>query len=94
MNNQFKKVLIVDDEPKIIEVVKSFLESKGFTVFVAENGRQALDIIDRENIALIVLDLMLPDMTGEAMCIQIRKNPGCRLLCLLQKLRNRTCLKG
>ncbi|OFV69833.1 response regulator transcription factor [Acetobacterium wieringae] len=94
MNNHLKKVLIVDDETKIIEVVKSFLESKGFTVFTAENGKQALDIFDRENIALIVLDLMLPDMTGEEICIQIRKKSRVPIIMLTAKIEESDMLKG
>lgn len=94
MNNHLKKVLVVDDELKIIEVVKSFLESKGFTVFTAENGKQALDIFDRENIALIVLDLMLPDMTGEEICIQIRKKSRVPIIMLTAKIEESDMLKG
>ncbi|PKM60152.1 MAG: DNA-binding response regulator [Firmicutes bacterium HGW-Firmicutes-4] len=94
MNNHFKKVLVVDDEPKIIEVVESFLESKGFTVFTAENGKQALEIFDRENIALIVLDLMLPDMTGEEICVQIRKKSRVPIIMLTAKIEESDMLKG
>jgi len=60
MKQDIKKVLVVDDEVKILEVIKSFLESKGYTVFTAENGKQAFDIFERENISLVILDLMLP----------------------------------
>lgn len=94
MNNHLKKVLVVDDELKIIEVVKSFLESKGFTVFTAENGKQALDIFDRENIALIVLDLMLPDMTGEEICMQIRKKSRVPIIMLTAKIEEVDMLRG
>lgn len=94
MNNQFKKVLVIDDEPKIIEVVKSFLESKGFAVFTAENGKQALDLFEQENIALIVLDLMLPDMTGEEICIQIRKKSRVPIIMLTAKIEESDMLKG
>lgn len=94
MDNHLKKVLVVDDEPKIIEVVKSFLESKGFTVFAAENGKQALDIFERGNIALIVLDLMLPDMTGEEICMQIRKKSRVPIIMLTAKIEEVDMLTG
>lgn len=94
MNNHFKKVLVVDDELKIIEVVKSFLESKGFIVFAAENGKQALELFEQENIALIVLDLMLPDMTGEEICIQIRKKSRVPIIMLTAKIEESDMLKG
>ncbi|WP_414151264.1 response regulator [Acetobacterium carbinolicum] len=94
MNNHLKKVLVVDDELKITEVVKSFLESKDFTVFAAENGKQALDLFERENIALIVLDLMLPDMTGEEICIHIRKKSRVPIIMLTAKIEESDMLKG
>lgn len=94
MNNHFKKVLVVDDELKIIEVVKSFLESKGFIVFAAENGKQALELFEQENIALIVLDLMLPDMTGEEICTQIRKKSRVPIIMLTAKIEESDMLKG
>nr|WP_320025406.1 response regulator transcription factor [uncultured Acetobacterium sp.] len=94
MNNHFKKVLVVDDELKIIEVVKSFLESKGFIVFAAENGKQALELFEQENIALIVLDLMLPDMTGEEICIQIRKKSRVPIIMLTAKIEESDMLRG
>ncbi|MDR3076331.1 MAG: response regulator, partial [Synergistaceae bacterium] len=63
-----KNILAVDDEPKILEVVASFLESRGLAVFSAETGSRALEIFDRENISLILLDLQLPDISGEDIC--------------------------
>lgn len=69
-----KKVLIVDDENKIVEVIKSYLEKEGAIVFEAYDGNQALEVFERINPDLIVLDLMLPDMTGEEICSIVRKN--------------------
>jgi len=94
MNNDLKKVLVVDDEVKIIEVVKSFLESKGFTVFSAENGKQALNIFESENISLIILDLMLPDMSGEEVCMEIRKKSRVPIIMLTAKVEESDMLKG
>ncbi|HEY5556731.1 response regulator transcription factor [Acetobacterium sp.] len=94
MNNKLKKVLVVDDEVKIIEVVKSYLESKGFTVFSAENGKQALNIFESENISLIVLDLMLPDMSGEEICMEIRKKSRVPIIMLTAKVEESDMLKG
>lgn len=94
MSNKLKKVLVVDDEVKIIEVVKSYLESKGFTVFSAENGKQALNIFESENIALIVLDLMLPDMSGEEVCMEVRKKSRVPIIMLTAKVEESDMLKG
>ncbi|MBC3797300.1 response regulator transcription factor [Acetobacterium tundrae] len=94
MNNHLKKVLVVDDEIKILEVVKSFLESKGFTVFVAENGRQALAIFERENLSLVLLDLMLPDLSGEEICVEIRKKSRVPIIMLTAKIEESDLLTG
>jgi len=94
MSNSSKKILVVDDEVKIIEVVKSFLESKGFIVFSAENGRKALEVFNRENISIIILDLMLPEMSGEEVCTIIRKKSRVPIIMLTAKAEEVDLLKG
>jgi len=89
-----KKVLVVEDEAKISEVIKSFLESKGFMVFVAENGKQAFGLMEKENISLIILDLMLPDMSGEEICIKIRKTSRVPIIMVTAKVNEEDMLKG
>ena len=81
-----KNVLVVDDEPKILEVVCLLLESKGFRTFPAENGRKALEIFDSENISLIILDLMMPDISGEEVCTAIRKKSRVPIIMLTAKV--------
>ena len=87
-------ILAVDDEPKILEVLVSFLESKGFKVFSAENGRQAFGVFDRENISLVILDLMLPDMSGEEVCRIIRKKSRVPIIMLTAKVDENDMLEG
>jgi len=58
------KILIADDENKITEYLERFLTKKGFTVFKAENGRQALELIDKESPDLLVLDERMPILNG------------------------------
>lgn len=94
MSSPVKKVLVVDDEVKIIEVVKSFLESKDFMVFTAENGKQALEIFEKESLSIIILDLMLPDITGEEICINIRKKSRVPIIMLTAKVDENNMLKG
>ena len=60
-----KKILIVEDEIKILEVVTSLMEKQGYEVYQAEDGKQALKIFYNNEISLIILDLMLPDISGE-----------------------------
>lgn len=65
-------ILIVDDEPKIIRFVKTSLSLAGYDIITADSGRQALDIFDRNNIDLIILDLGLPDTDGFEVLREIR----------------------
>lgn len=94
MKNDLKKVLVVDDEVKILEVVKSFLESKGYSVSCAENGKQAFSIFEKENISLVILDLMLPDISGEEICIRLRQRSRIPIIMLTAKVEEEDILKG
>lgn len=85
MSVSTKSILVVDDEIKILEVLISFLESRGFHVFTAEDGYEALDIFEKENISLIVLDLMLPGITGEDICKKIRTKSRVPIIMLTAK---------
>ncbi|HCL81540.1 MAG TPA: DNA-binding response regulator, partial [Nitrospiraceae bacterium] len=67
-----EKILIVEDEKKISDIVKSYLERDGFKVSVAETGQAALTLI-KKDFDLIILDLMLPDIEGETICGSIRE---------------------
>jgi DNA-binding response OmpR family regulator len=89
-----KNILAVDDEPKILEVIASFMASRNFTVFTAENGRRALEILASENIALVILDLMLPDISGEDVCRAIRKQSRVPVIMLTAKAEEKDLLEG
>ncbi|MGO0061259.1 response regulator transcription factor [Brevibacillus fluminis] len=65
-------ILIVDDEPKIVEVLTLYLKADGYHVIPASTGQQAVECAESYPIGLIVLDLMLPDMSGEEVCRKIR----------------------
>ena len=85
MSPKNKNILLVDDEPKILEVLKALFESKGFQVFSAESGGEALKIFHSQNIALVILDLMLPDISGEEVCKAIRRISRVPILMLTAK---------
>ena len=72
MENNKIKILIVDDEPDIIEILKSNLENEGYKVFSAENGKEALKLADQHLPNLIILDLMMPIMDGIEACEHLR----------------------
>ena len=68
------KILVVDDEARMRKLVKDFLSVKGFTVLEASNGEEAVDLFfEQKDIALIILDVMMPKMDGWETCRTIRK---------------------
>ncbi len=75
-------ILLVDDEPHIIELASMYLEQDGFAVISAGDGRSALDLAAAEQPALMVLDLMLPKMDGWDVCKQIRAESDLPILML------------
>lgn len=89
-----KTILVVDDEQMIREAVASYLENKGYRVLTAENGAEALDVFEQEAVNFVVLDLMLPDISGEEICIQLRKRSRVPVLMLTAKAAERDLLHG
>jgi DNA-binding response OmpR family regulator len=69
-----KKILIVEDEEDFRKILKSVIIKSGFECFDAGDGRQALKILKENRPDLAILDLILPDITGEQICKEIRKN--------------------
>ncbi|MEV4138212.1 response regulator transcription factor [Dactylosporangium sp. NPDC049742] len=67
-----QRVLVVDDDPTVSDVVRRYLEREGFTVALAGDGQQALDSYDAERPDLVVLDLMLPGIDGLEVCRRLR----------------------
>lgn len=67
------KILIVDDDSEIRKITGIYLENEGYEVLKAENGEQALKLIDEYNIDLILLDIMMPIMDGIELCMKIRE---------------------
>ena len=92
--NEKLKILVVDDEKKILLVIKSYLEKSGFDVSEAYNGKQALAQFERINPSLIILDLMLPDMSGEEICVSIRRNSKVPIIMLTAKVNEENIIQG
>lgn len=86
-----KNVLIVDDEAMLRESVSAFLKTKGYGVYEAENGKDALDILSRRPVALVLLDLMLPGLPGRRCAGPSGASPGCPSSCSPPKLLSRIC---
>lgn len=69
-----KKVLIVDDERSILGTLEEMFANSGYEVLAAESAEKALEILSKERIMIMFLDLKLPGMSGVDLCRQIRKN--------------------
>ncbi|MGO4913731.1 response regulator transcription factor [Leeuwenhoekiella sp. W20_SRS_FM14] len=69
------KILLVDDEPDILEIVGYNLSNEGYQVITAENGKEGVKMAKKHNPHLIILDVMMPEMDGIEACEQIRKLP-------------------
>src|SRR5262245_20957774 len=77
------RVLVVDDEPDLLELVRFHLTQAGFEVETAPDGRRGIEAIRRRRPGLVVLDWMLPDLSGTEVCRQVRSDPQLRDLPIL-----------
>ena len=78
-----KKILVVDDEMELVQLYRIVLESEGYNVHGAYNGKQALRLVDEEEPNLILLDVMMPGMDGIEVCRQIRGRDDETAECLI-----------
>ena len=79
------RILVVDDEPEIADLVTVYLRGEGFQVFPCGNGAEALAVLEKEKIDLAVLDVMLPDISGLSLCAEIRRRWQFPILMLTAK---------
>lgn len=89
-----KKILLVDDELKILEVVKSYLQKEEFEVHEAVTGTEALEKFNELSPSLVILDLMLPDLSGEEVCKSIRAVSRVPIIMLTAKVEEDSILNG
>lgn len=89
-----KNILVVDDEEQIVEIIKAYLEREDYHVFTAYNGQDALKLFERETIDFVVLDLMLPDLSGEEVCKKIRLTSQVPIIMLTAKVEERDRIYG
>jgi len=78
-------ILLVEDEKKISEITKAYLEKEGFNVFAAYDGEEALKMFSNNPIHLVVLDLMLPKISGEQVCNKIRSKSDVPIIMVTAK---------
>jgi len=89
-----KTILVVDDEIKILEIVEAYLKKDGFQVRTATDGEAALDIFKKEKIHLVVLDLMMPKLSGEEVCRRIRTFSDVPIIMLTAKAEEEDKIQG
>ena len=79
------KILVVDDDLNICELLRLYIEKEGFNVVTANDGMEALKLFEKENPELIMLDIMLPGLDGWQVCREIRKTSQCPIIMLTAK---------
>ena len=83
MNNG--KILIVDDDTNICELLRLYIEKEGYTTAIAYDGIQALELFNKEQPNLVLLDIMMPKLDGWQVCREIRKTSDCPIIMITAK---------
>ncbi len=76
-------ILVCDDDKEIVEAIEIYLQQEGYTILKAYNGKEALEILKKETVHLLILDLMMPEMDGIHTTLQIRKEKNSLPIILL-----------
>ena len=89
------KILVVDDESRMRKLVKDFLEREGYQVIEAGDGMEAMEqFYDEKDIALIILDVMMPRMDGWQVCREVRQSSKVPIIMLTARSEERDELQG
>ena len=80
-----EKILIVDDENDIAELISDILEDEGYETVIANDGKTAINLVREENFDLILLDVMMPDISGTEVCASIRNETSCPIIFVTAK---------
>ena len=94
MLNLNNKILVADDEKEIRDLLEIYLLNEGYKVVKAEDGQQALDIMENEDIDLLVLDIMMPKVDGIEVCKTVRKTKNTPILMLSAKSEDMDKIQG
>lgn len=89
-----EKILVVDDDKDIAELVDIHLTSSGYKVYQANSAKEGFDILARHDIKLVVLDIMMPEIDGLSMCRTIRKISNIPIIMLSAKIEDRDKIEG
>jgi two-component system alkaline phosphatase synthesis response regulator PhoP len=86
MSRSVIKILLVDDEPDVIEFMSYNLKKEGYSIFSASNGKDGIELAKKINPDLIVLDVMMPEMDGMATCRALRSLEQFKSTLIMQEL--------
>ena len=87
-------ILITEDEREIAELIKLYLENESYRVFCAEDGKEALELLEQESIDMAILDIMMPGMDGYELTKRIRKRSNMPILILSAKTQSCDKIRG
>ena len=79
------KIMVVDDDKNICELLRLYLEKEGYQVVIANDGKEAVELNEKEDPELILLDIMLPQLDGWQVCREIRKKSQVPIIMLTAK---------
>ena len=79
------KILLIEDEVMVLDVLRAYLEKEGYSVLAATTGREGMRLFHEHEVQLVILDLMLPDRSGESICQEIRQTSDVHLYMLTAK---------
>ncbi|CED93975.1 MULTISPECIES: response regulator transcription factor [Romboutsia] len=88
------KILVVDDEKEIRNLIEIYLKNEGYEVIKARDGEEALEILEKEDIHLIILDIMMPKIDGIEVCKRVRENLSIPILMLSAKSEDMDKIQG
>jgi len=87
-------ILIIDDEPKILDAVKSYFNMNGYDVLCAEDGGEGMTLFGQNPVSLILLDLMLPGICGEDFCKKVRRESDIPIIMITAKVDEASIVNG
>ena len=87
-------ILVVDDEAKILDIVRIYLQNCGYKVCTAGTAKEAFDVIKSDSVSLLLLDLMLPDMSGEEVCRRVRETSSLPIIMMTAKVDEESIVNG
>ena len=87
-------ILVCDDDKEIVQAIEIYLGKEGYNILKAYNGRQALEILERNMVHLIILDIMMPKLDGIETLVQIRKEKALPVIMLSAKSEDEDKIEG